>query len=917
VRYPLAARNAERFGGRISIIRTLLVANWTFLAIAVTLLSAVSSILAPNAWNVITSNTATYNAIEHVGLRINLLLYTLPIVISAIVAYYWPHRWRSMLLIIALLPLPIGAVTSGRIPALLVTLAVLLPTCWVGREITRFFIPDTDRATLWSLGAVIGLILLGMLGFVAGILGILQPVVFWPILLGSTLILLISPARARLIGDLRTIGPTLARPAALTPLRVLMAGLLVATVWTVILGALSPEVNSDTTRARTAAALSFAQSGRLEADDIAGAIASTPALGEITYAIVLTLGPLPTAKLLALAIGGICIALVALVARRLGGRRAELLAVVAFATMPLVVWLGQTAYLDLFTCLAALAAALFFISQQNPTIRATVASGLCCGWGIAVKLHFAYVTVGIAVTLLLLVLGSSGAVVARIRRATILLVTFGVATVGILLAPLIRSMLLTGQIPGLTLATQAFGRADGTSPAALADLTRFGYSRDLLHFIALPLNLTVSSLQFEWVPTPWGPFNGLLGYLPLALLPIIVLVRPKRRATALWVGAFVASVGWFYSAQYLRYGLPIVALLCPLGAAAFEQLRRTRPGPGLRQITTLLILVPLLAGVLVQARVPEYKHDFVLGRESQESYLARFLFCCGGTEVLRLLDAQPDATRALALYQIPRIYMHTPVGTTLVAPDGRPLNDTSDPSATLAALDAGGYSHLIIARRYLATSWDNSQLIDEGFLRRYAVLVGNSSDTFLYRILPPAERMAPVSWTKGPELLTNGGFETASGSEAPDGWTSVHMGAGHSNAVSANAALPQYKRDNQAASGQGAVLVGRDDGWETTVPVQADQRYILDTASRSAATGDSGGFALRLEWRDANGHTLGTSISHVPTSASGYHHFSLAATAPPGTTTATVILLATDTTAWVDDVSLQAAVGGTELEALP
>ena len=477
-------------------IRALLAVNWLILAITVTLLSVLSSILAPNVWNIISSNVAVYDAVERTGLWINLLIYTLPIIISAVVAFYWPHRWRGTLLTITLLPLLIGAITSGRIKALLVIIAILLPAVWGGSEIVRLLIHNADRATLWVLGATVGLIFLGLLGFLLGIFGVLRPLILWPILLGGTVVLIVSPARKRLVNDLKAIGPALTRPTVLTPIRILLAGLLVATAWSVILGALSPEINSDTTRQRTVAALNFAQSRHLEVGDVASGVADAPALGEITYAITLALGPLPTAKLLALIVGGLCVVLVALVARRLGGRRTELLAAVSFATIPLVVWLGQTAYLDLFTCLAALAAILFLIVQHVPTINAAFASGLCCGWGIAIKVHFGYIVVGVAVTLLLLVLTSPGTSLARIKRAAILLTTFGVAAMAVLIGPLTRSTLLTGQIPGLTLATQSFSRADGTSPAALADLPRFGYGRDLVHLLLLPLDLTINSLEF-------------------------------------------------------------------------------------------------------------------------------------------------------------------------------------------------------------------------------------------------------------------------------------------------------------------------------------------------------------------------------------------------------------------------------------
>lgn len=896
-----------------SAIRLLFATNWLILVIAVTLLSTISSVMAPNAWSIISSNSAFYASVERTGLWINLIIYTLPIFMSAVLALYWPRRWRSTLLLIAILPLPLGAVTSGRVGALLTTLAILLPVCWGGREIVRRIVSTSDRATGWALGATLGIIALAMLGFIAGILGILRPLVFWPIFLSITLVLLASAARGRLFEDITAARVALRRPAKLTPARILMAGLLVATAWSVILGALAPEINSDTTRQRTVAALHFAQTRTLDVGDIASGVAAAPALGEITYAIVLALGPLPAAKLFALAIGGLCIALVALIARRLGGRRAELLAVLSFATMPLVVWLGQTAYLDLFTCLAALAAVLFLIQQRIPTAGAAFASGLCCGWGIGVKVHFGYVFAGITVALLLLALSTSGSQRERLRRTTLLALIFGSAVVALLAAPFDRSIILTGQVPGLSLATQSFVRADGTSPSVLADLPRFGYGRDLFHLIILPLDLTLHSAQFEWTLTPWGPFNGLLGYLPLALIPLLALIRSERRTTALWCGAAVSGLGWFFSAQYLRYGLPIVALLCPIGAAAFVRLCRSGTIPKQRQLLMSLVVVPLLAGVIVQARVPEYKHSFVLGQQSEASYLNHFLICCGGTAVLELLDEQPDAIRALTLNEIPRIYAHTPVGTTLVSTNGQPLPDKADPLTTLAALDAGGYSHLIITRRYLSTGWEDSQLIDETFLRRYTVLVGNNSDTYLYRILPPSERTASAVWTKGTELLTNGDFETTDTSGGPANWIAVHEDG------TVSSALIRYARGAMAASGLGAVETASGEGWQTVVPVQAGQRYLIKTASRNAAAiqhGDSG-LTIRLEWRDAHGRTLASSFSRVPTSSS-YHSFSVAATAPAGTAVVAVMLFATnDTNILVDDVSLKEVIGGVDLEAIP
>jgi hypothetical protein len=905
--------------GYASSLRRLLAINWLIFAAGITVLSALSSITAANIWGTGLSDTSFYDAAERAGLCFNLALYGLPLALSAVTAILRPRWWRRILALGIILPLALGAVTSGRAVALLVIIAVLVPTCWGGRELAQHLSPATDRPTAWALGAALGIGFLGIVGFITGLIGLLRPLVLWPLLCGIVAVLSTSsPARARLARDLAAARRWVSRPIALTPVRILLGGLLVATTWSVILGALAPETTSDAARQRTPAALAFAHTRSLTVSDPAVSVALLPALGEITYAVILAVGPLPSAKLFELAVSGACIFLVMALGKRLGGRGAGELATFSFATMPLVMWLGQTAYLDLLTCLAALAAALFLLTPQRPDRAAAFMSGVFCGWGIAVKLHFAYVAVGLGLTLLLLALGTPGLWTARIRRMAGLITIFSTATIAVMFPPLVRSAMLTGQVPGFSLATQSYGRANGANPSVLGDLSGFGYGRDIPHLLLLPLDLTVHSLKFEWIPTPWGPFAGLLGYWPLALLPLLLLTRVNYRTAALWWGSVLALLGWFYSAQYLRYGLPIFVLLGLIGVTAFTDIRRRSTSPAFKRLLTILVLIPTFATVAIQARIPTYTQDFVFGRQSEAAYLDRYLYCCGGTAILRLLDAQPDATRAYALADSPRLYARTPIGTSLVMPGGTSSPDPSDPEAILAALDTGGYSHLIISRRYLSTAWERSRIVDDNFLRRYTILIGNGPDAYLYRIVSPQERATPIPWASGPELLANGDFEASGAADGPAHWSPLTIGTNISGPASASAAAPRYER-GMAASGQAAVLVSKDEGWATTVPARPGQRYLLDAASRGGAANGNGdsGFTLRLEWRDITGQALATSTSRVPASAANYHRFSLAATAPPGTATVTVILLASDTRVWVDDVSLREAAGGVDTSNSP
>lgn len=900
-------RDARRTEALTHTLRGILAIGWLIGATGVALLSATSSLLVPNIWNTVSSDGAFYIAVERQGLWINLGLYGLPMLCSVAIALLRPRWWRRSLLCIAILPLLVGAMTSGRLTALLTVIAILLPACWAGRELAQHLAPTADRATAWTLGAAVGIGLLALIGFVCGLLGLLRPLVLWPLLLGMLVWLTLSAARARLTDDLAAAARSLRRPVVPTPARLILTGLLIATAWSVSLGALTPETASDAARQRVPAALSFASTRHLETNDVGIIVTNLPALGEALYATLLAVGPLPAAKILALVAGVVCVLLAMQLGRRLGGKHAGALAAFSFTTMPLVIWLGQTAYLDLFTCLAALAAALFLLTPSSPTRAAALACGLCCGWGMAVKLHFAYVAIGLGITLLLLAMDAPGRFSQRTLHALVLALTYGAGAATVALLPFVRSAILTGQIPGLTLATQSLGR---TSTVDLGDLTEFGYGRDFHDLILLPLNLVINSLGFEWVPTAWGPFNGLLGYLPIILMPLLIMARFARRARALWWGMAVAALFWFFSAQYLRYGLPIVALLCPIGAAAFEDVRRRCTDQKLKQTLAVLLLVLAVAGVAIQARVPTYSLDFVLGRQDEAAYLDRYLFCCAGTAILQLLDAQPDAARAYALYDPPRLYARTPL---IAAPKealgARPL-DMAEPGAALAALDAGGYTHLIISRRYIPAEWSNSPLMDETFLRRYTILVGNGPNTYLYRILPPAARGVPIPWTIGPELLVNGDFESAAPAGGPVGWA-VREPTGAD--LSGDWSI-YYVRGVAAASGTAAILVDPNAHWLATVPILPGHRYLLDTASRAAVPAGNGQVTLTLllEWRDATGVLLGTSSSSVPVTDLDYHHFSLAADAPPGAVSATVILSTTTARIWVDDLSLRETAGGVE-----
>ncbi|HEX5501943.1 MAG TPA: hypothetical protein VFW96_04940, partial [Thermomicrobiales bacterium] len=575
---------------------------------ALAVISALVSTTIGAAWPV-TDNQWFYGPVERSGIAFNLGALALAVAVSVAVGAFRPAWWRRALLALAALPIPVLLSTSRNVLAGLAILALLLPACWLGREAARGFLRETDPATAWIGGGGIGVGLIAALGFGLGLVGLLRPQVLWPLLAVATL-WLVATGRRRLRQDVVALGRWLRRPVGRSPLMWLLAAFALTFFWLNLFGALAPETASDAVRQRLPAAAHFAATGRLAADVPELAVAKDTAVGEATYAVALAVGPLQAAGLLAFATGILCAALVFGLGRSLGGPRAGAVAAAAFYTMPIVAFLSHTAYLDLFTTLYAVTAALILLRHERPDWRAAVVAGFCVGMGVGVTIRFGYVAVGLAVLPGLLALRRGGLPAAA--RLVALMAGAALLTAA---APLARSAILTGQVPGLALATASLTRGSGDTPTVMADLARFGIGRSPADLARLPFALTFHTDAFEWPPTPWGPFGRLIGYLFFGLGPLLVVARPRRRALALCAGVAVATLFWFYTVQYLRYGLPILAMFLPVAGLAYVSVRQGIKGAGQRAALGALVVVLAAAGVALQLRVPTYERDYVLGRQ--------------------------------------------------------------------------------------------------------------------------------------------------------------------------------------------------------------------------------------------------------------------------------------------------------------
>jgi hypothetical protein len=239
-----------------------------------------------------------------------------------------------------------------------------------------------------------------------------------------------------------------------------------------------------------------------------------------------------------------------------------------------------------------------------------------------------------------------------------------------------------------------------------------------------------------------GAIGGHLGYLPL-VLPVLLAARRRHiRLYPLVIGVLLAALLWFITAQYLRYGLPLIALNCALGRVALAEVHQFTNSPRSRTALQVLLCVIAMAGVIARMQLPDISHRHAFGLQTQEGFLDEHLALqgAGSYAIMRQLDSDPTVTRVLALHDGARLYTRATISSVFTT--GGDLNIEGDDALILQRLRSGGYSHILVDCRTWAGSlfgWDRVTVMNEEFLRRHTALVMGSDYSYLYRILTPEE----------------------------------------------------------------------------------------------------------------------------------------------------------------------------------
>ena len=298
--------------------------------------------------------------------------------------------------------------------------------------------------------------------------------------------------------------------------------------------------------------------------------------------------------------------------RRLWGRTAGVVGVATFASAPLVMWEATSAYIDLgyslYYLLAAVAFAVWWVEgKKGWLILSGIACGLCLGTKMTGAITFGSLTALLAYRMI------------RERRPWRDLAGFMLPAILVASPWFVKSQIWTGN-PTYPFFYGLFGGRNWDEAMAQiyrASQVKFGVGKGAWDLLRLPFDLAFRYDAFTDVGTSHGVDSP--GVLWFCLLPPLLLVRGHDRVVkVLMTLALLGTLGWFFSMQYGRYFLPILAILSlATGYAA----QRAEQDGALRMASRAVVMIVLAAGIAFSVPFTLVRWMVVLGGISERNYL--------------------------------------------------------------------------------------------------------------------------------------------------------------------------------------------------------------------------------------------------------------------------------------------------------
>ena len=298
--------------------------------------------------------------------------------------------------------------------------------------------------------------------------------------------------------------------------------------------------------------------------------------------------------------------------RRLWGGTAGVVGAATFISAPVVMWEGASAYIDLgyslYYLLAVVAFAVWWMEgKRGWLILSGIACGLCLGTKMTGAIAFGSLTALLAYRMI------------RERSPWRDLAGFMLPAILVASPWYVKSQIWTGN-PTFPFFYNLFGGRgwDG----AMAEIYRqsqmkFGVGKGIWDLLRLPFDLVFRHYAFSDA----GPLDvaSSPGVIWLCFLPPLLLVRGHDRVVkVLMTLALLGTLGWFFSMQYTRYLIPILAILSLATGYAAQRAEREA---ALRMASRAVVMVVLVAGLALWLPYNVVRWMVVLGHIPERNYL--------------------------------------------------------------------------------------------------------------------------------------------------------------------------------------------------------------------------------------------------------------------------------------------------------